>query len=255
MFFLANYDKRNYVVRNIFMRAFFRKILPEPVLRAYAAVKRFIRKKILHSAPEAERVEFDCDTVYKGHFGVTYRGIPCLKCPFDYVHYQMILDALKPDLVIEIGTNIGGGALYLADLMNIIGRGTVHTIDIADRADKLLRDHPRIKLFTRGWEKYDVRNAAGFRKVLVIEDSSHTYENTLGTLRKFGPLVTPGSYFIVEDGIINEQDREEDYQGGPLRAIREYLAADDSYVVDRAYCDWFGKNATANVNGYLKKVK
>ena len=42
----------------------------------------------------------------------------------------MIICEVKPDLVIEIGTNIGGGALYIADLLDSLGKGIVHTIDI-----------------------------------------------------------------------------------------------------------------------------
>lgn len=43
-----------------------------------------------------------------GHFGVKYRDINMVKCPFDYVLLQMVLSHVKPDLVIEIGTHEGG---------------------------------------------------------------------------------------------------------------------------------------------------
>ncbi|MCR4306656.1 MAG: hypothetical protein NUV42_01675, partial [Candidatus Yonathbacteria bacterium] len=80
-------------------------------------------KKRLRFVPEDERVSFDSKTISDGHFHVTYRGISAIRCPFDYVMYQMIISELKPDLVIEIGTNHGGGALYIADLMDKIGEG------------------------------------------------------------------------------------------------------------------------------------
>lgn len=205
-------------------------------------------------SPSDERISYGTNSIFKGHSLVLYRGVTYIKCPFDYVLYQMILMEVKPDLVIEIGTNKGGGALYLADLMDIIGHGAVHTIDIVRNSDELVAGHPRIKLFTEGWEKYDLTEAKGFSKVLVIDDGSHMYESTLGALQKFAPLVSPGSYLIVEDGIITAKKQAYVFHGGPPKAIREFLLSHPNFAVDRKWCDFFGKNATFNVNGYLKRV-
>ncbi|MDP3957990.1 MAG: CmcI family methyltransferase [bacterium] len=194
--------------------------------------------------------------VYEGHFKVTYRGVPALKCPFDYVIYQMLLGQVRPDLVIEIGTNHGGGALYLADLMELAGTGTVHTIDIEDRAERLVREHPRIKRFLGGWEGYDVTNARGFETVMVIDDGYHRFDHVLGALLKLSPLVSVGSYYIVEDGIVTRLERSEGpLDGGPLRAIHEFLAENKDFEIDRRSCDFFGLNATFNVDGYLKRIR
>jgi cephalosporin hydroxylase len=81
------------------------------------------------------------------------------------------------------------------------------------------------------------------------------YEDVLGSLKKFSPLVSIGSYFIVEDGIVSAFGRNKGFHGGPLRAIREFMAITKNFEVDRKYCDLFGKNATFNVNGYLKRIK
>lgn len=192
--------------------------------------------------------------VYEGHFKVTYRGIPTLKCPFDYVMYQMILSELKPDLVIEIGTNVGGTSLYIANLMDAIGHGMLHTIDIESCAHELAREHRRIKLFTNGWRGYDLSATKGFSKILVIDDASHMYEDTLGALNKFSEIVSAGSYFIVEDGIVTRLKRDKSLDGGPLRAIREFLKTNKRFIIDRSRCDMFGKDATFNTDGYLKRI-
>ena len=68
-------------------------------------------------------------------------------------------------------------------------------------------------------------------------------------------MVSKDSYFIIEDGIINKLGLEKEYEGGPLKAIREFLPSHSEYIVDRKWCDMFGKNATFNVNGYLKKIR
>lgn len=227
-----------------------RVVFPEKLFIIY----RFLKKQ-LRPVSENERVHFDANSVYTGHFNVTYRGIRALKCPFDYVIYQMIISGLKPDLVIDIGTNTGGGTLYIADIMDAIGHGTIHTIDIQRQSADVVSRHPRIKLFTSGWENYDIKEVKGFSKILVIDDASHMYEGVLGTLKKFSPLVSLGSYFIVEDGIVDELRKEKGLNGGPLRAVREFLASEKDFEVDRMYCDMFGKNATFNVNGYLKKIR
>lgn len=202
-----------------------------------------------------EEVIISVQSIYEGHHHVTYKGIKAIRCPFDYVIYQMIINEVKPDLVIEVGTNIGGGALYIADLLDMNGKGILHTIDILDIVDPRVKEHNRIKFFTKGWEDYNLELTQGFEKILIIEDASHYYEDTIGILNKFYSLVTIDSYFIIEDGIINELGFEKGYHGGPLKALREFLPNHPEFIVDRKWCDMFGKNATFNVNGYLKKIK
>jgi cephalosporin hydroxylase len=202
-----------------------------------------------------ERVSLSVDSIYAGHHRVTYRGVEAIRCPFDFVIYEMIIYETKPDLIIEIGTNIGGGALYLADLLKNFGDGVLHTIDIVKQSDKSLLEHPRIKLFTNGWENYDLSEISQYKKVLVIDDGSHTYEDCIGILHKFSPVVSVGSYLIVEDGIINRLGLSFKYHGGPLRAIREFMKISNNFIIDRKWCDFFGHNATFNVNGYLKRIK
>lgn len=204
--------------------------------------------------PKEETVKISVQSIYEGHHKVTYKGIKAIRCPFDYVIYQMIICEVMPDLVIEIGTNIGGGALYIADLLDSNGKGVVHTIDIIDQVDPKVKEHNRIEFFMEGWENYDLELTKGFEKILIIEDGSHYYNDTIGILNKFHNKVTQNSYFIIEDGIINELGLEKNYNGGPLKAIREFLPNHPEYAVDQRWCDMFGKNATFNVNGYLKKI-
>jgi cephalosporin hydroxylase len=204
--------------------------------------------------PKAEEVKISIQSIYEGHHLVTYKGIKAIRCPFDYVIYQMIICELKPDLVIEIGTNIGGGALYIADLLDANGKGILHTIDIIDLVHPKVKEHTKIEFFAEGWENYDLELTDKFETILVIEDASHLYKDSIGILNKFNKIVSKDSYFIVEDGIINELGLEKNYEGGPLKAIREFIPNHPEYIVDRKWCDMFGKNATFNVNGYLKKI-
>ena len=130
----------------------------------------------------------------------------------------------------------------------------VHTIDIEDRTPQEVKEHPRIKRFLHGWQGYDLKNAEGFNTILIIEDGSHTYEDTIGALTKLHHLVTPGSYLIVEDGIVSALGVDYQFNGGPLKAIREFLVSHTNFENDSQFSHMFGTNATFNVNGYLKKV-
>ncbi len=222
---------------------FLKKISQE----AYSFIKNTL-------SPKNEKVSFSVRSIVKGHYKVTYRGVPAQKCPFDYVIYQMLIHEVKPDLIIEIGTNNGGGSLYMADILDVIGNGMVHTIDIEDKVSDVVKSHPRICRFIDGWEGYSLDNAKNYKKILIIEDGSHTYEDTLGALNKFAHLVSVNSYLIVEDGIVGNLGTEKSLHGGPLKAIREFLPKNKNFVNDIEFSNMFGENATFNVNGYLKRI-
>ena len=198
---------------------------------------------------------FDVNTISEGHHKVTYRWIKTIKCPFDYVIYQMLLFDVKPDLIIEIGTNHGGAALYMANMLDIIGEGEIHTIDIKEyEINDLVKNHPRIKRFLGGYENYDLNLAKGFNRVMVIDDGSHTYDDVMSALEIFKDIVSVGSYFIVEDGALDKIGLGPQYGGGPNKAIFEFLDSNPDYVIDKTLCNFFGTNATFNTNGYLKKI-
>lgn len=208
----------------------------------------------------SDEVEFGLKPIEIGTQKTYYKNIKTARCPFDYVMYQMIIFELQPDLIIEIGTSEGGSCIYYADLLDIIGKGKIHTIDITDNRvnpQDENANHVRVQFFTDGYENYDLKNAEGYETILIIDDGSHTYEDVLASLKKFNSLVSVGSYFIVEDGIIDHLGVEVSkwFNGGPNRAIKEFLINNDSFIIDRKWCDFFGKNATFNTNGYLKKIK
>lgn len=204
---------------------------------------------------KSSHTRFELQGIYEGHLRVTYRGVPALKCPFDYVIYQMIIHDLKPDIIVEIGTNKGGSTLYLADLLELNQKGIVHSIDLPENAEyPSLKDHPRVKLFKQGFLHYDTAALASFETVLVIEDASHQYDDSAKALEKFAPFVTPGSYYIVEDAVVKALGREKEFNGGPGKAIQEFLERNKTFAVDRGWCDFFGPNATFNTDGYLKRI-
>jgi hypothetical protein len=86
--------------------------------------------------------------------------------------------------------------------------------------------------------------------VVVILDSDHRADHVLRELRLYGPLVTPGSYLIVEDTNVNGNPVYPDHGAGPLEAVRAFLQEDSSFFVDTEREKLL---LTFNPGGYLKK--
>lgn len=203
---------------------------------------------------ENQLFKTDLKSIERGHLNTTYRGVEMFKCPFDYVMYQMIINEIKPDLIVEIGTLKGGGALYMADLLNTIGKGEIHTINIFDDvSDIQVINHPRIKRFVEGYQNYDLSLTKGYDKIIVIDDGSHVSDDVIEAFNKFKSIVSPNSYYIIEDGVLSDLGYNSSYNGGPLKVIQTILDENQDYYVDRKWCDFYGQNATFNPNGYLKK--
>src|SRR5262245_66493979 len=69
--------------------------------------------------------------------------VPCEKCPLDLWIYQEIISEIRPDLIIETGTRFGGSALFMAHILDLLGKGEIITIDIDSTLSRPI--HPRIK--------------------------------------------------------------------------------------------------------------
>jgi cephalosporin hydroxylase len=195
-------------------------------------------------------------TMQKGIMRYTYKGIDCFKCPFDLALYQRLIWDVRPRTIIEIGTWRGGSALWFADLLTAYGiDGHVYSLDIAEQPQWT---DPRIS-FRRG----DVLRVSELlptswvgalpRPLLVIEDSGHFSEMTSAVLDHFAPLMRSGEYLVVEDAIVYEMQDADQYNGGPRRALQEFLDANDNFIIDTEYCNYYGLNVTWNVNGYLRR--
>ena len=63
-----------------------------------------------------------------------------------------------------------------------------------------------------------------------------------------------GDVLVVEDGAIDDLGLADAYNGGPNRAVAEFMAASPrTFRVLQEYCDMFGTNAIYNPNGYLMR--
>jgi cephalosporin hydroxylase len=199
------------------------------------------------------------ESIQQGIMSYTYRGVPMLKCPFDLALYMQAIWDIKPKTILEFGSKAGGSALWLADVLANFGLHDCILRSYDIHPVTALKD-PRIT-----FAKIDVSRPQDFiegsaldalpRPMLVIDDASHQYSHVLTLMGFLHPHLRQGDYLIIEDGIVSHFGTDERYEGGPLRAIREFLAAHgDFYAVDRNRCDTFGKNVTWNVEGYLRRI-
>jgi len=184
----------------------------------------------------------------------TYFGIRTLKSPVDFWIYQEILFETRPDYIIEIGNYCGGSTLALAHICDHLGTGHVIGVDIThEYVSEEARQHPRITFIEGdGCESFDhVSGLVGDARALVIEDSIHTYENTLDVLRLYSNLIHPGDYFIVEDSNCHH-GLEVGPDPGPYEAIEDFLLENPCFEADR---DRESFLVTWNPKGYLRRLE
>ena len=183
----------------------------------------------------------------------SYYGIPTRKNPLDAWVYQEIIVEAKPDVIVEVGNMFGGSTLALAHMCDILGHGKVIGLDIThEKVLDVVRGHSRVTLIEGdACENFPKVKAliSPEDRVLVIEDSSHTYENTLNVLRTYSVLISPGNYLIVEDGICHH-GLAVGPSPGPYEAIETFIEENSDFEIDRekeSFC------ITWNPKGYLRR--
>jgi cephalosporin hydroxylase len=184
----------------------------------------------------------------------TWLGVSLQKCPLDLWVYQELLASVKPAVIVECGTAFGGSAYFLASLCELLEHGEVITIDVESRTDRPV--HERVTYLTgSSTDPATVASVeefiSGRGPVLVLLDSDHSKAHVLSELRLYAPLVTPGSYLVVEDSNVNGHPVLPDFGPGPMEAIKEFLEGDTEFSVDRSREKYF---LTFNPSGYLRKT-
>jgi cephalosporin hydroxylase len=195
---------------------------------------------------------------HQGTMKYTYKGVPCLKDPIDLAVYMKLIWDYRPGTILEIGSFEGGAASLYADLCHTYGMTTrIVTCDFRN-----IQGHvdPRIKFVQA--DALDIATSdlhVLLRDLphpwLIIEDSAHTQEVCYAVLDYFRQHLLPGEIIIIEDGVIEDQGANCNYNGGPNLAIHNFfMTHPQCFRVMNEYADFFGKNATFNPNGYLQKL-
>jgi cephalosporin hydroxylase len=177
--------------------------------------------------------------------------------PGDMVALQELVVQVKPRLVIHTGVAAGGGPVFMASMLELLGNdgndGIVAAVDPAlrDEGRTACTAHAlakRIRLF-EGNSTDDAivaeltALANGRGPVVVVLDLIHTHDHVLRELQLLSPLVTVGSYVVVLDTVMEDLP-EEMFAGRPYgkgnnpgTAVRAFLAGNEEFVVDKQFED------------------
>ena len=187
---------------------------------------------------------------------VEWLGDPIWQNVFDLWNTQEVISMLRPELIIECGTNRAGSAIYYAQLMDLLEiEGKVVSIDIEKLHD---RSHPKVTFLIGSSVSDEMLDAVeGFTQevlgpVLVILDSNHDYEHVLQELDRYHRFVTKDSYLSVQDGCIDVIPHFRSGRPGPLPAIEKFVSESSEFVVDTELCERF--LITHHPKGWLKKI-
>ncbi len=186
---------------------------------------------------------------------LTWLGNPIWQNVSDLWVIQEVISTLKPSLLIETGTNRGGSSLFYAHLMDLLGSGSIITVDM-QKLHEL--SHPRITYCLGSSTSPEVLNrveeaaASATGPVLVILDSDHSEEHVFRELNCYHAYVTTGSYVLVQDGIIDTLPRFAAARPGPLPAIERFLAAHPEFQIDEKLCGKFP--VSHHPKGWLRRL-
>lgn len=192
---------------------------------------------------------------YKYSYNFSSLGRPIIQYPQDMVAMQELVWQVKPDLIIETGIAHGGSLILSASMLalldyceavessQVLDPKAAHRrvlgidIDIRVHNRAAIEAHPmahRIDMIQGSSIDTEVitqvhQVAKGHQRVLMILDSNHTHDHVLAELEAYAPLVSPGSYCIVFDTVVEDlpdamfPDRPWGKGNNPKTATWEYL--------------------------------
>lgn len=180
----------------------------------------------------------------------TWLGIPIIQTPEDISMMQEVIWKVRPDVIIECGVAHGGALVLYASILEMTGKGHVIGIDVEIRKynQLALQSHPMSRRFTL-IEGSSVDNATVQQvremirpddRVMVTLDSNHTAAHVAQELNLYAPLVTPDSYLVVFDGVMQVLA---DAPGGspswetdnPWQAVQQFISENADFEIDPYY--------------------
>lgn len=225
---------------------------PEELVKFYREKEARIAAQGQDAPLKKAAAEFTRLSLKSGYsYNFSWLGRPIIQYPQDIVALQEVIWDVKPRLIIETGVAHGGSAIFHASILELIGEpGKVLAIDIDIRAHNrpLIEGHPmaeRLELVeSSSTEEPTVSRARALAAeaqgpVMVILDSCHSHAHVLEELELYAPLVTPGSYLVVFDGLVENFPEESVAPGrpwgqgdNPLTATRQFLKSHPEFAID-----------------------
>lgn len=187
-------------------------------------------------------------------------GIHTEQNPNDVWVTQEILHEVRPDFVVETGTRFGGSAALWATLLQQINpQARVITIDIEDQ----VTDARRLPVVQRSVDFLvgsstapeivaQVQQRVKGKRTVVILDSDHSRDHVFKEMQLYAPIVSTGSYLIVQDTNVNGHPMLPAFGPGPWEAVEAFLPDHPEFQVDSTRERLL---FTMHPRGYLKRVR
>ena len=185
-----------------------------------------------------------------------WRGVRITKNPCDLWTVASLISRIKPAVIVETGTAFGGSALFYADIARLHGIPTrVITVDVNPKMPSICEIPKIVSLTGYSTDQSivgEIKSLVGNQSpVMVILDSDHSRENVARELELYSPMVTVGSYLIVEDTNVNGHPSFKGHGPGPFEAAEAFCAGNPNYACDKE-CEQH--LLTFNPSGFLRRI-
>ena len=169
----------------------------------------------------------------------TWFGRPVIQLPSDLMRLQELVWQLRPDVILETGIAHGGSLVFSAGLCRLLGHGRVIGIDVEIRphnrqaidAHDFASEITMIEGDSVALETVERVRALikPSENVLLMLDSNHAKAHVLAELEAYAPLIKPGGYIIVADGLMDRLvglpgAQDEWSWNNPKAAIADFLS-------------------------------
>lgn len=223
-------------------------------------------------------------TRHKWAYNFAWLGRPAIQFPNDAWQVQELIWQVRPDVIVETGIAHGGSLIFNASMLSLLeycdaveSGGTLDPqnpqrrvigidIDIREHNREAIDAHPmRSRISMVQGSSIDAGVVEEVRSqipsdatVMVLLDSNHTHDHVLGELEAYAPLVTPQSYCVVFDTIVEDMpvdffgDRPWRPGNSPKSAVHEYVKSHPEFEIDH---DIDAKlQISVAPEGFLKRV-
>ncbi len=211
--------------------------------------------------------------ITKHIYTFTWFGRPIIQLPEDLVRLQEVIYQIKPDVIIETGVAHGGGLIFYASLCKVLEKGRVIGIDIEIRPHnrKAIEEHdlfPYITLLEGSSIAPEIVNQVKATlkpsdTVLILLDSNHSKDHVLAELNAYAEYVTPGSYIVATDGIMQDlvgapRSQPDWGTNNPQTAVAEFLETHPEFSLEPPQwlfneSEGLSENITHWPNAWLKR--
>ncbi|HEX5835356.1 MAG TPA: CmcI family methyltransferase [Pyrinomonadaceae bacterium] len=180
-------------------------------------------------------------------YSFTWLGRPIIQLPEDMIRLQEVIYALQPDVIVETGVAHGGALVFYAGLCKTMDHGRVIGVDVEIRSHnrEAITSHPLSSFITLvegdSIDPTTVEQVRGLIKpdetAIVLLDSCHEKQHVLEELRAYSTLVTPGSYIVAMDGIMEEltgapRSSPDWSWNNPRQAALEFVAENPDFKIE-----------------------